>query len=167
VSEEIKTPIAPIKPIINKADFINNIKAIEAKIHTSTNLDPNIAETAIKAYTDFSFHFTADKNAPEYLFKAAELCASIGKYETAIIYYQTICNTYPNYIYAPDCLYLQGYIYDTFLNDETKAKEIYQTIILKYAKHKYAGDAKAALLNIGKTDEEIITEFKKKNKLKK
>lgn len=162
--EENKTEEIKVKLPLKKEDFVNNIKSIEEKIHSSVTLDSTTAELAIKAYSDFTFNFSDDKNAPEYLFKAAEIASSIGQYEKAIIYYQTICNKYPDYIYAPDCLYLQGYIYDTFLNNDVKAKEVYEKIIVKHPNHKYATDAKAALQHLGKTDEELILEFKKKNK---
>lgn len=164
--EENKTQETKVKLIPEKEDFVNNIKSLEEKMHSSVTLDSTIAGLAIKAYSDFAFNFSDDKNAPEYLFKAAEIASSMGQYERAIIYYQTICDKYPDYPFATDCLYLQGYIYDAFLNNEAKAKEIYENIILKYPNHKYAADAKAALQHLGKSDEELILEFKKKNKEK-
>lgn len=163
-TEENKTAESKVKPVLKKDDFVNNIKSIEEKIHASVTLDSATAELAIKAYSDFAFSFPEEKDAPESLFKAAEISSSIGQYERAIIYYQTICDKYHDYTYAADCLYLQGYIYDSFLNNDAKAKEIYENIISKYPNHKYAADAKAALQHLGKSDEELIMEFKKKNK---
>ena len=53
---------------------------------------------------------------------------------------------------------------DNFLNDDAKAKIIYEEVIAKYPNLSYANDAKAAINNLGKTDEELIKEFEKKNK---
>ena len=52
---------------------------------------------------------------------------------------------------------------DNYLNDDEQAKTIYEEVIAKYPTSTYANDAKAAIKNLGKTDEELIKEFKKKN----
>ncbi|MCE3279043.1 MAG: hypothetical protein K0S44_1234, partial [Bacteroidetes bacterium] len=64
----------------------------------------------------------------------------------------------------PESLYLQGYLLDNFLNDEVRAKAIYEQVIAKYPDMPYSADAKAAIKNLGKSDEELIKEFQKKNK---
>ena len=155
-----------IQPHFKKEDFINHIQSLKDKMRSSERLDSATAAAAIKAYADFAFNFADDSSAADCLFKAAEIASAIGRYQQAIIYYQTIQSKYPDFKLAAESLYLQGYIYDNFVDNEVLAKEIYEKVIVRYPKHKLAEDAKYAVQNLGKSDEELIQEFKKKNKIK-
>ena len=129
-------------------------------------LDPNTAMIAVKAYSDFATYFPKDSLTPDFLFKAGEISTANQQYTSALTYYQTITSKYPKFKLVPESLYLQGYLLDNFLNDDAKAKIIYEQVIAKYPSLPYASDAKAAINNLGKTDEELIREFEKKNKKK-
>jgi outer membrane protein assembly factor BamD (BamD/ComL family) len=50
------------------------------------------------------------------------------------------------------------------LNNEAEAKIIYEQIIKEYPQSPFANDAKYCIKNIGKTDEQLVQEFLKKNK---
>ena len=50
------------------------------------------------------------------------------------------------------------------LNNEEEAAKYYRQVIREYPKSAFAEDAKAAIKNFGKTDEQLIQEFLKKNK---
>lgn len=139
------------------------IKSLEAEMHSSMQLDNTKAGTAIKAYSDYAKSYPADSLSPDYLFKAAEILSAIQQYSQALSYYKTITEKYPNYKLVEESLYLQGALLDNFLNDDAQAKVIYEQLLAKYPQSKYASDAKAAINNLGKSDEELIKEFKKKN----
>lgn len=139
------------------------INSLEAEMHSSMQLDNTKAGAAIKAYTDYAKSYPADSLSPDYLFKAAEILTAIQQYPQALAYYQNITDKYPNYKLVEESLFLQGALLDNFLNDDVKAKVIYEQLLAKYPKSKYAEDAKAAINNLGKSDEELIKEFKKKN----
>ena len=81
----------------------------------------------------------------------------------AINYFNTVYTKYPNFDKAPYCLFLQGFIYESQLNDTAKARQVYQQVIEKYPNERIAEDAKASIDNMGKTPEELIREFEKKN----
>ena len=49
------------------------------------------------------------------------------------------------------------------LNNESEARTIYHQIIREYPSTSFASDARACLQNIGKSDEELVKEFLKKN----
>lgn len=136
-------------------------------MHQSMQLDPNVATFAVKAYTDFATQFPTDSLTPGFLFKAGEVSTASQQYPQAVMYYQQITSKYPNYKLYPESLYLQAYVLDNFMNQDDKAKPIYEQVIAKYPNLPYAKDAQAAINNLGKSDEELIREFEKKNKGKK
>lgn len=153
------------KPL-SRQMFLDQIKKQESEMHKSMTLDPNVASVAVMAYDNFVTHFPNDSLTPDFLFKAAEISTANQQYNQALTYYKTITTKYPNYKLVPESLYLQGYLLDNFLNEDAKAKVIYEEVIAKYPALSYASDAKAAINNLGKTDEELIKEFQKKNKRK-
>ena len=63
-------------------------------------------------------------------------------------------------------MFLQGFIYETQLNDTSKARVIYEQVIQKYPNTQFAIDSKASIDNLGKTPEQLIKEFEAKNKKK-
>ena len=159
--EEDTTEIAT-HPQYKKEDFIAQIQTLQSKISSEEKPDSTTADEAVKAYADFAFNFPKDSLAPNYLFKAADMASLRGHYQQAIIYYQTIQDHYPNFKFVVESLYLQGYIYDNFINNDVKAKEIYEKVIVQYPHHKLAEDSRFAICNLGKSDEELIREFRKK-----
>ena len=146
-----------------RVELVNQINSLEAEMHSSMQLDNTKAGAAIKAYTDYARSYPTDSLSPDYLFKAAEILTAIQQYAQALAYYQNITDKYPTYKLVEESLFLQGAILDNFLNDDVKAKVIYEQLLAKYPKSKYTADAKAAINNLGKSDEELIKEFKKKN----
>ena len=70
----------------------------------------------------------------------------------------------PQHPKAPTALFMMGFIYENDLGDLNKAKETYQTFLNRYPNDPdYADDAQNALKFLGKSPEEIIREFEKKN----
>lgn len=149
-----------------RKQYVEQIKTLEKDMLQSTELNNTTANLVIKAYTDFVVIFPTDSLAPDFLFKAGEIATATKKYKQALIHYQTITSKYPEYKYLKESLYLQGFLLDNFLNDDAEAKVIYEQVIAKYPSTTYAKDAQAAINNLGKTDEQLIEEFKKKNDTK-
>ncbi len=156
---EEKTSIATNQ----KVELVNQINSLESEMHGSMQLDNSKAGAAIKAYSEYAKNYANDSITPDYLFKAAEIATAIHQYPQALKYYSTITEKYPNYKLVQESLFLQGALLDNYINDDAKARVIYEQLILKYPQSSYANDAKAAINNLGKTDEELIKEFKKKN----
>jgi TolA-binding protein len=153
-----------VKSQMSRQTFIDQIKRYEAEMHKSMTLNPNTAVIAVKAYDDFATYFPNDSLTPDFLFKAGEISTANQQYKQALTYYERITKQYPNFKLKAESLYLQAYLLDNFLNDDAKAKVIYEEVIAKYPDLPYASDAKAAIKNLGKSDEELIKEFERKNK---
>jgi outer membrane protein assembly factor BamD (BamD/ComL family) len=167
-NEEKQAAIPPTAPQKEPRElFLDQVKIFEAKMHKSVELDPVIAEAALRAYADFIRNFPNDSLSPDFIYKSGEIETATQQYKQALAAYETITSKYPGFKLAPESLYLQGYLLDNFLNDDVKAKAVYEQVIAKYPDLPYAADARAAIKNLGKSDEELIREFEKKNKGKK
>lgn len=143
---------------------ITAINAVETKLKSLTSMDVANANLAITAYTKFSGEFPNDTLAPVFLFKAASMAMSSGQYQRALSFYDNINTKYPDFKQIPDCIFVQGFIYDTYLKDTAKAHAKYLEVMNKYPNNNLAPQAKAAINALGKSTEELMKEFEEKNK---
>lgn len=150
----------------NKEEYKKSVLELESKLRKEQTISDSLGTQMAKAYATFAFTFPQDSLSPFFLFKAAEVAMAIHQYQQALVYYETICLKYEDFTYITESLYLQGFIYDNYLNNDEKAKTIYLQTIEKYPSHQLSDDAKASIEHLGKSDEELIREFEKKNKEK-
>jgi outer membrane protein assembly factor BamD (BamD/ComL family) len=158
VSEQNK--VAQTDP---KSGLLKHIQQLETDMHKSVHIDNITAGQALLAYSEYYNNYPKDSITPDYLFKAGEIATAIQQYPQALGYYQTIVEKYPEYKLVQESLFLQASLLDNYLNQDEKAKVAYEQLIQKYPKSIYYNDAKAAINNLGKSDEQLIKEFKKKN----
>ena len=154
----------PAKVLPPKEETISKIKALETEMHKAVEIDNTVANNAIALYTEFALDFPEDTLAPEYLFKAGEVSTATKKYKRALDCYENILSNYPQYKHYMESLYLKAFLLDNFLNDDVAAKIVYEEVIKQFPTTNYAKDAKSAIANLGKTDEQIIEEIEKKNR---
>lgn len=143
--------------------LLDRIKTFEKELYVAEKLDPIKADMAITSYSEFIEKFPDDSLTPDFLFKAGEVATANMQYKQAVGYYKGLANRFPDYKYKEEAYYLQAHIWDNFLNNDDSARVIYEAVIQKFPASHYAQDAKAAIQNLGKTDEQLIEEFKKKN----
>ncbi len=158
VSEQLKTAVSD-----PKIRLIKQIDQLEKDMHKSVQIDKVTAGIALHAYSEYYKNYPQDSITPDYLFKAGEIATAIQQYPQALGYYQIIVEKYPAYQLVQESLFLQASLLDNFLDQDGKAKIVYEQLIQKFPKSAYCNDAKAAISNLGKTDEQLIKEFKKKN----
>jgi hypothetical protein len=147
-----------------KKQLQDTIRELETKMHTSASLDVTIGKSAVHEYLRYAGLYPDDSLSAFYLFKGGEVATAVQEYTNALHCYQLITERYPSFGYARESLYLQGFLFDNFLNDDDKAKVVYVQFLQKYSTGNYVEDAKAAIANLGKSDEELIKEFEKKNR---
>jgi TolA-binding protein len=147
-----------------KEKYQQLIDSIEAKMQATRNmpLDHGTAMFAMRMYDEYSSYFPDEAKSPEYLFKAGELANSMQLSQPALGYLSRVMNKYPNYKNAPYALFMQGMIYDDQLKDTANARKVYQEVISKYPDSQLAKDAQASINNLGKSVEELVREFEKK-----
>jgi len=150
----------------NKETLIEQISELEQKLHDTEAENPKLnhveALEVVKLYKQFADSFPKDETTPKYLFKGGEVSIGLGQYPLAVQFFERINKNYPDYTKAPDCIYLVGFVYDEYLNNEERAKDAYEKVIKEYPDHRFAQDARAAINNLGKSDEELIEMFKEK-----
>ena len=138
-------------------------------ILAATEVNPEVGNKAIKAFADFSFYCPNDTLAPIYLLKAGQIASSINNLPQAQICFEKCYKDFPKFKNRGAAMFLMAQLYDevNLLNDEDKARELYGKIINAFPNTEWAQQADAARALIGKTDEQIIKEFEKKNSKKK
>ncbi len=144
---------------------IANIKDLESRLlKDSTSAKDEVAAYNLQvAYTDFAEDFPKDPEAPEYLFKAANLSINLAWGESAINILNKFINLYPDHSKAAQAYFYKGFVYDNQLNDDVKAGEVYRLFLEKYPNHEFAAAADASIKNLGKSDEDLIKEFEMMN----
>lgn len=147
-----------------KERYQHMIDSIEAKMQATRNmpLDQGTAMFAMRVYDEYASYFPDEKKSAEYLFKAGELANSMQLSQPALSYLSRLMSKYPTYKNAPYALFMQGMIYDDQLKDTANARKIYQQVIAKYPESQLAKDAQASINNLGKSVEDLVREFEKK-----
>lgn len=146
-----------------KVEILNRIKTMEDKMHKSPQIDNVLAGQALQLYFEYSKNYPNDSITPDFIFKSGEIATAIQQYPQAYSHYKTVCEKYPKYKLIEESYFLQASILDNYLNDDQKAKLVYEQLISLYPNSKYVSDANAAIANLGKSDADLIKEFQKKN----
>lgn len=142
----------------------SNEKSIQKNMRSAV-LDPSLAARSVSAYSQFAQSYPSDSNAPMFLFKAADISGSAMKqYDQSVSMLEKIIRDYPSFHKLPACYFQLGLIYDDYLNDDAKAKKYYEEFIQKFPSNPMVPQVQALISYLGKTNDELIKDFEKKNK---
>ena len=119
-------------------------------------IKPNEARMYLDSVKQFIINYPDAEECPQQLYKAAEVARSIQDYSKALAFYVQIEKDFPKYEKAPKALFMQAFTYGEDLNDDAKAKELYEAFIAKYPDDDFVDDAQILIETMGKTDEEIF-----------
>lgn len=152
----------------NPDKMMNEIKEIEKQLYTNNSAIPDTAKTnnMIRMYIEFADEFPKDTITANYLYKAANLSMNTNRNENAITYLDRVINGYPDYGKLPETYFLKAFIYDNNIKNMNKAREAYMAFLQKFPKSDLADDATISLDNLGKTPEQIVTEFQAEERRK-
>ena len=141
---------------------IDNIEKSEEMLYGKNNefrFDETKAQECVNAYLAYCEKFNEREDAPDYMFKAADLLRALKKPDEALVYYEKICTDFPDYPKVPHSVFLQGFVYENDLRDLDKARAKYDDFLVKYPDHDLADDVEFSLKYLGKSPEEIIKQF--------
>jgi outer membrane protein assembly factor BamD (BamD/ComL family) len=141
-------------------------RTTDSTLQKALEVDPALANKAIRAFTDYAFYCESDSSSPVFLIKTAQVAMAINNPNQAKVVLDRCISNYPKFRNKPAAIFMLAELYDeqTLLNDETEAKKLYEKLIEEYPKSEWAASAKGAIKLLGKTDEQIVNEFNKKKK---
>lgn len=131
----------------------------------STGVDDKNAADLLEAYYVYADRFSNRANSADRLFKAAELAMSLNHTPQAIKYFERVYNDYKDYEKRPYALFLQAFVLENQAMEYDRATEIYKEFIKLYPNHPMADDAEYSMMNMGKSPEELIEEFERRDSL--
>jgi len=130
----------------------------------SMGFDTAKAKILLGKYEDFVNKRPGDSLSPDCLFKAANLALNLGDGTKALALFDQFIRTFPDHPKAEVSLFFRGFVYENYFLDLGKAKEAYTLFLDKYPQSDFADDAAMALLNLGKTPDEMFREFEAKRR---
>ncbi|MDZ4665203.1 MAG: tetratricopeptide repeat protein [Bacteroidota bacterium] len=158
-----------IKPVIDTpvtkdcAVLYKNALMMDSIVLAQNEVNTEIANRSIRAFTDYAFYCESDSMSPIYLVKTAQIAMAINNANQAKVVLDRCISNYPKFKNKPAAMFMLAQLYDEqhLLNNEEDAKRIYEALIYEYPKSDWATNAKAAIKLLGKTDEQIVKEFNK------
>ena len=113
----------------------------------------------LNAYEAYAEKYPDDTNGVEFLFKAASFYEFMNKPLKSISMYEKVYDRYPNYSKRPYALFMQGLIFEDKVGNLEVAKIKYHKFLAEYPNHPIAKDVKLALMQLGKTPDQIMAEI--------
>lgn len=152
---------------LNLENLVAEIKNREKAFKEDTVVNSGKGVLLMQAYVSYSTRFNNRKNADEYLFKAGEIAMGEKLTVEAIRNLTRLYDEYPRYEKRANGLFLLGFVQENYAMNLDEAKRIYELFLVEFPNHEMADDAKASIENLGKSPEEIIREFERKDSLAK
>ncbi len=149
----------------SKKNLSEQITSLEKSVYSA---DPKnfkeSGDTLLTLYTRFIQKYPEDSMTIKYTFNAASIAMNLDKSKEALDLFDRFIVKYPQNPRAPVCLFFKGFIFENQIKDLDKAREIYLSFLEKYPNNDFADDARSSLANLGKSPEEMVAAFEKKQK---
>lgn len=145
---------------------VKNISVLEKQLYSGQSMSFNRqkADSLLNLYEKFVTRYPKDTLAPKYLFQAAGLAMTLGDGKKSLALYEEFMKDFPDNPKAQVCLFFKAYIYENLIANFDKAKETYLLFIEKYPENEFVKDARVALMNIGKSPDQLVREFEIRQK---
>jgi tetratricopeptide (TPR) repeat protein len=145
--------------------LLSDAKRMDSIIMKEMEVKEEIANRAVKAFTDYAYYCSNDSVGPIFMIKAAQISQSINNIPQAKLILEKCITEHQRFKNLPAALFLLAQLYDdenSYLNNEQEARKLYQQIIDEYPKSDIVPSAKGALMMIGKSDKQLMEELKNK-----
>lgn len=130
---------------------------------TTGTLDNSVVKSLVDDYIAYAEAHVADSLAPMYRFKSADILMNTGNSVEALHQLDYIIERNPRFHKMADVYFLKGYILENHLGELGRAKTVYDKFLAKYPEHEFADDVRISLRYLGRSPEELIKEFEKRN----
>lgn len=118
-------------------------------------MDTNVANRMASLYLNYADDFSKDSLAPIYLFRAADVLATVGNVDRSVECLNRIIDNYPDYEDLGGCYFMKGFAFEMGERYE-EAKATYTEFVKLFPDHPLAGDTKAMLPYVGMAPEEML-----------
>jgi TolA-binding protein len=145
---------------------VQQIETLEKSLFSPEALSFNKekADSLLSLYDLFLKDNPKDSLAPGFLFKAANIAMNSGDGPRALNFFDQYLQDFPDGPKAPISLFFKAFIYENMMQNLDKARETYLLFIEKYPNDDFTKDAKLALMNLGKSPDELIRQFEEQRK---
>ena len=151
-------------PIDTEAERLAEInRYTEILFSDSLNFNVEAANNLLAAYEEYIKHDSFESESKNIQFKAGELAKSLNKPHVAIGHFNGLLERDPQHEKAGLALFYKAMIIGDMLHEDELAKKTYQEFINSYPDHPFVESAKASINLQGKSLDEIVKEFEKKN----
>jgi outer membrane protein assembly factor BamD (BamD/ComL family) len=133
----------------------------DSTLFTQYELDTNVGQHAINAFTDYATHCGQDSLCPVFFIKTAQVSRALHKDAITEASLNACMSKFPNSKTTPLAMFLKAQLYDEAgpFHNEKQAEQVYKRIISEFPHSEWALSAQGALKFIGKSDLEITNEL--------
>ena len=136
------------------------IGALEAELFgDEVNPRGEVRGQLIRDYADFANACNGEEQAPEMLFRRADLLRSKGAFEEAMTQLRDVHDHFPRYPQRARCAFLVGFIAETELGDREQARLTYQQVIEVHPESEEAEWARISLAQLDLRADELLRNF--------
>lgn len=117
------------------------------------------ADALISLYEQWADSLPQHPRSPEYLFIASDLSINSNNVNRTMRLLDKVITRHSDYVNRGLCVFLKGFVFEEQLNDTASARRQYEAFLVEYPEHEFADDAHLAIRNLGKSVEDLISEF--------
>ena len=150
--------------VSERAASLHRIDSLEAAYFETkaTMGNPKTGMGLVREYARFYQADGRDSLATDMLFKAGEVSMGIGQGHLAVKYFKLISGDHPEFEEAAEALFLCGFCSENLNADTAEARFYYEAFLKQFPEHHLVKDAQFSLLNMGRSDAELIEMFEEK-----
>lgn len=153
----------PAQKAQSGAGLKSEIAALEAQLLKSGDATKDLpaAEQLVEKTEAFAKANPKAEETPELLFKAADVANGAKNYGKAVQLWGLVWRDHPNHPRAPMALFLQGFTFDSKLQNSSLAQKYYREFLKQYPNDSLATQVKQLMGVVQKSPEELVKEFEK------
>ncbi len=157
---------SPKAPTDQKETLLDEIAQFEKVLlqEGDATKEKETAMAMVEKCEQYASAFPNDSATPNLLFKAADVARGAKDYGKAVQLWGQLWRTYPGHPQAPMALFLQGFTFDSDLQDVKMASKYYTEFLGKYPEDSLAAQVKQLLQVVETSPSDLIKQFEKNSK---
>ena len=148
----------------NKETLLSEIAQLEKQLLKSgdASKEKEVALTLVGKCRDYAMAFPNDKASPDLLFKAGDVARGAKDYGKAVQMWGELWRKYGDHSKAPMALFLQGFTFDSELQDAKMATKYYKDFLQAYPDDSLAIQVQQLLQVVEMSPTDLVKQFENK-----